>query len=185
MTAYKQSVGGHVQEIYTRVFATDFNTAWQAVLDSLKSNRLDVSNRESGLIETRWTENTAEKNFTDGDGAMTLYMKAQYRIRVNVSKGIFQGRPAIKVSIQREQLVERDVLDDWKEIDSNAIEENTLLYRIGRIISIRDRLARLEEKRLKKEMSETNLGAELTTDPDTESKPDTGSSGDEKLDSAP
>lgn len=149
MTAYKRSVGANTQTNFNRVFASDFNLAWQSTLDALKSVRLDVTNREAGFLQTRWIDNTKEKNFTDGDGLTTPYMKAQYRFKVSVAKAVYQGKEAIKVTVLREQLASRDALDDFRPLESDTIEENTLLYRIGRIIQVRTRLAKLEDEETK------------------------------------
>jgi hypothetical protein len=157
MTAYKRSVGANTQSVYSKIYATDTNTAWQAVLDSLKSVRLDVTNREAGYLQTRWMDNTKEKNFTDGDGSTAPYMKAQYRIKISVAKGVYQGVNAVKVTVQREQVAQRDALDDFRPLESDSIEENTLLYRIGRIITLKTRLAKLEEYRTKLEMRQATM----------------------------
>jgi hypothetical protein len=150
MTAYKKSVGSETAQVFQRIYLTDFNTSWQAVLDAIKHSRLDVSNREGGFIQTKWTDNTSEKNFVDSFGGQDSYLKAQYRFRINVSKGFYNGQPSVKVSLQKEQLVQRDVLEGWRPIESDAVDENTLLYRIGRIISIRMRMAHIEEMKTKK-----------------------------------
>ena len=159
-TAYKQSVGGDTARVFSRIYLTDFNTAWQSVLESMKSLRLDVTNREGGFIQTRWTENTAEKNFIDSFGAAESYLKAQFRFRVNVARGFYNGKPSIKVTVQREQLVQRDVLEGWRPVETDEVEERTLLYRIGRIIVIRTKLARLEEIKTKKALGESGGGGD-------------------------
>jgi hypothetical protein len=66
----------------------------------------------------------------------------------------------VKVTVQREQVAQRDALDDFRPLESDSIEENTLLYRIGRIITLKTRLAKLEEYRTKLEMRQAT-----TTDP--------------------
>ena len=149
-TAYRQSIGAHTEEVYTRIFLTDFDTAWQAVLDALKSYRLDVSNRESGFIETKWTDNTAERNFVDSFAGAQTYLKSQYRFRTSVSRGFYDGKPSVKVSVQKDQVVQHDVLEGWTTVDTDSIEENTLLYRIGRIVYVRTKIAKLEEEKTKK-----------------------------------
>jgi hypothetical protein len=157
-TAYRQSLGGANARVFNRIYLTDFNTAWQSVLDSLKHARLDVSNREAGFIQTRWTDNTAEKNFVDSFGTQDSYLKAQYRFTVNVAKGgAYNGIPSIKVSVQKEQIIQRDVLEGWKAIDTDEIDEKTLLYRIGRIIFMRMKLAKIEEEKVKKALKETKF----------------------------
>ena len=156
-TAYRESIGSDTSRVIQRVYITDFNTAWQSVLDALKNNRLDVSNREGGFLQTKWTENTSEKNFVDSFGGADAYLKAQYRLRVNVGKGYYNGQPSVKISIQKEQLVQRDVLEGWRPTDSDAIDETTLLYRVGRIIHIKMKLAYLEEQKTKKAIESTEF----------------------------
>ena len=72
-TAYRQSVGATREQAFNRIFLTDRTTAWIAVTEALKSFRLDVSNEKAGFIQTRWTDNTADKNAADpigGTGAV-------------------------------------------------------------------------------------------------------------------
>lgn len=154
-TAYRQSVGGVMLNVYTRIYVTDLNTAWQAALDALKSNVLEVSNREGGFIQTKWTDNTSEKNFVDSFGSQDTFLKAQYRFRITIAKGFYEEEPAIKVTVQKEQLVQRDVLDGWKPVETDSVEENALLYRIGRLIAIRMKLNHLEEQKVEKEMKKS------------------------------
>jgi hypothetical protein len=152
MSAYKQSVGSDNSQIYRKIFLTDFNTSWQSVLDALKASPLDVSNREGGFVQTKWTDNTAEKNFAESFGGTDAYLKAQYRFRVTVAAGFYyrSNKPSVKVTVQKEQLVQRDVLEGWHPLETDSIDENTLLYRIGRIIAIRMKLAKIEEEKTRK-----------------------------------
>lgn len=150
MKAYVDSVGGDSEKLVNRIYFTDLNTAWQGVLQSLKSLPLDISNRESGFIRTKWVDNTAYKNFIDSVGTGTRYLKAQYRFRVSVAKGFFEGKPSVKVVVQKEQLVKSDVLEGWRPIVTDVIDENTLLYRIGRLIYLQMKIAEIEEEKTKK-----------------------------------
>ncbi len=156
-SAYKRSLGEDYDQVYTRVFLTDVNLAWQAVLEAIKSSRLDVSNREGGFIQTKWTDNTAEKNFTDSFGEQKSYIKARYRFRIQVAKGFFNGKPSVKVSVQKEQQIQKDVLEGWRPVESDTIEENTLLYRIGRVIYMRMRIAKLDELKTKRQLEQTEF----------------------------
>ena len=157
VSAYKETVGGETEQVFSRVYLSDFNTSWQSVLEAMKHNRLDISNREAGYVQTKWTDNTEEKNLADSVGDAPIYLKAQYRFRVSVAKGFYNGKPSVKVSVQREQLVERDVLEGWRPIETDAIEENTLLYRIGRIIFIKMKLAKLEEEKTQQQIENTQF----------------------------
>lgn len=147
-TAYKQSIGAEPVHYVSRIFLTDFNVGWQSILDALKHSPLDVSNREGGFVQTKWTDNTAERNFVEAFGSQDVYLKAQYRFRVSIAKGFYNGQPSVKIQAYKEQLVERDVLEGWRPvIEEEKIDENTLLYRIGRLIYMKMKLARLEEQK--------------------------------------
>ena len=149
MKAYIGSVGGNVDEVFSRIFISDMNVSWQAVLEALKSSSLDVSNRESGYVQTKWTDNTTQKNFIDSFGTASAYLKAQYRFKVSVAKGFYAGKPSVKVTVQKEQMVQRDVLEGWVPIETDRIDEKTLLYRIGRIIYVKLKLAKMDEADMK------------------------------------
>lgn len=81
-------------------------------------------------------------------------MKAKYRLQLSLAPGHYNGRPSVKVSIQKEQMIQRDVLEGWQQATSDAIEENTILYRVGRIILTKLRLKKLEEQRIKDVLEE-------------------------------
>lgn len=147
--AYLKSIGGDTTQIFEKIYLTDYDTAWQSALDALKHSQMDISNRESGFIQTKWMDNTADKNFADSIGNTDVYLKAQFRFQITVAKGFYNGRPSVKISVQREQLIQKDVLEGWAPLESDAVEENTLLYRIGRLIVIRMKLAKLEEEKAK------------------------------------
>lgn len=174
MTAYKRSVGANTQRTYQRVYLTDSNIAWQSALDALKSVRLDVTNREAGLLQTRWIDNTQAKNFSDSDGSTAPYMKAQYRVKVSVAQGVYSGRKAVRVTVQRDQIAIRDALDDYRSLETDSIEENTLLYRIGRIISLKTKLARIEEARTQAEIRAATMSDPTFETPQSNELPSDG-----------
>jgi NlpB/DapX lipoprotein len=155
MTAYRKSVGATTEQNYSKVFVTDGDTVWQSVLEALKSFRLDVSNREAGFLQTRWTDNTTDRNFVDSFGGADSYLKAQFRFKINVNPGFFAGTASVKLTVQREQWVQRDVLEGWRAIETDGIEEATLLYRIERIITMRVRLAEIERERTEKQIEQS------------------------------
>jgi hypothetical protein len=154
-TAYRRSVGATQEQVFNRIFLTDPTTAWIAVSEALKSYRLDVTNQKSGFVQTRWTDNTVDKNAADPLGGAGPYLKAQYRYKVTLAPGFIQGRgQGVKVTVLKEQWVQRDILEGWRPMETDTIEENTLLYRIGRIIAIRSEIERLERERTQRELRE-------------------------------
>lgn len=157
MRSYIKSVGGDSEKVIDRIFKSDFDTTWQAVLESLKSSPLEISNRESGYIRTKWIDNTDQKNFVDSFGPGKAYLKAQHRFRVTVSQGTFDRIPAVRVAVQKEQMVQYDILEGWRPVVSDEVDEETLLYRVGRIIFVRMKIAKADEEKSKEELKESGF----------------------------
>jgi hypothetical protein len=84
------------------------------------------------------------------------YTKAQYRFRLVLAKGFFEGKPSVRVTVQKEQQYQRDVLEGWKNQETDGIQENSLLYRIGKVIEYRIRLQKIENQKIRQQMSPTS-----------------------------
>ena len=113
MTAYQKSVGGDADKIFSKIFISDYVMAWESAVDSLKASTMDIVNRESGTLQTKWIDNTSERNLIDSNGSVSPYQKAQYRFRITLAKSFFQGKPSVRVNVQKEQQIQRDVLEGW------------------------------------------------------------------------
>ena len=157
-SAYRKELREPPESTFSRIYVTDFKTAWQSTLEALKSSRLDIANREAGFIQTRFTENTAEKNFIDSYGTAESFLKAQIRYRIVVAKGTFEGKDGVRVSVVKDQQVQRDLLEGWKPVETDSIDENTLLYRVGRLIWMRVQVAKIEDSRSHKAMDAASGG---------------------------
>ncbi len=110
MSAYKKSVGAEAEKVLAKVFIAEYATAWEAAIEALKTSPMDEVNRENGTLQTKWIDNTAERNLIDSAGTVSPYLKAQYRFRVTLAKGFYEGRPSVRSTVQKEQQVQRDVL---------------------------------------------------------------------------
>jgi hypothetical protein len=146
--------GTELDHIYSKVFLTDYNTAWQAALEAVKRFDKTTQNRQGGVVQTAWIDNTAEKNFIDSFGGDATYLKARYRLNLSIAPSNYKGKPSVKVSILKDQMIQRDLLEGWKQVQSDAIEENTYLYRIGRIIYIKLKLKQLEDQKMRQVIEE-------------------------------
>ncbi len=152
MSAYKKSVGGDPEQVFSKIFISDYPNAWEAAVDALKASPMEVVNRENGSLQTKWIDNTADRNLLDSMGSVSPYVKAQYRFRVMVAKGFYEGKASARVSVQKEQQYQRDVLEGWLNQETDGIQENSLLYRIGRLIEFRIRLQDMENRKLKRQL---------------------------------
>jgi len=157
MSAYVKSVGGDNDKIHRKIYIADFDTTWLSVVDVLKSQPMDISNREAGYIRTKWVENTAKRNFVESFGNSNLFLKAQFRLEITLTRGYYNGRPSVKVTVQKQQLIQNDVLEGWRSAPSSGIEEKTFLYRIGRIIYIRRKVGFIEEQKTREAIEEFSL----------------------------
>jgi hypothetical protein len=72
-------------------------------------------------------------------------------------KGFRASREVTKVTIYKRQLVEQDFLQGWKEVSTDGIMEQTLLYRIERLIAIDNKLKEIDKAREADQMNKTGL----------------------------
>jgi hypothetical protein len=154
MSAYVKSVGGDGERVFSRVFVGEFPLAWEAAVEALKTSPMEVVNRENGSLQTKWIDNTAERNLIDSAGSVSNYLKAQYRFRITLAKGIYQGSPSVRVGVQKEQQIQRDVLEGWVNQPTDGIQENSLLYRIGKVMEMKSALQQIEARKLKRQLEE-------------------------------
>lgn len=136
-------------EIPKKVFRSNFNQSWQAVLQVMQAYDLEIQNQEAGIIKTRWIDNTLSLNFTESFTSSDNVKSAKFKVIVNVVKGFRGNREVSKVSVFKRQLIEQDFLQGWREIHTDGILEKTILYRIERSIKIDNNLKEIEEKKSK------------------------------------
>ena len=136
----------------SKVFKSDYNQTWDAVIKVMRKYDLANYNQEAGFIKTRWIDNTLEVNFADSFGASDGVKAARFKLVINVVKGFRASREVTKVSIYKRQLIEQDFLQGWKEVPTDGIIEKTLLYRIGRLIAIDNKLKEIDKAREKEQL---------------------------------
>jgi len=152
MSAYIKSVGGDAEQAFSRIFFAEYPMVWEAAVDALKASPMEVVNRESGTLQTKWIDNTAEKNMIDSTGSVSPYSKAQYRFRIGLAKGSLEGRNSVRLIVQKEQQVQRDVLEGWRNQETDGIQERSLIYRVGKLIEFKVKNEKIEEMKIKKEL---------------------------------
>lgn len=141
-------------EIPTKVYKSDFNQTWAAVLQVMKRFDISYSNQEAGKIKTRWMDNTLQVNFTDSFGSNDKVKAAEFQLMVNVAEGYSYGRKVTKVTIYKRQRIEQDFLQGWKEVSTDGIQERTLLYRIGIKLDVDNNLKEIDKAKEKEELND-------------------------------
>ena len=134
-------------EVPSKIFPFGYAQTWQAVVQVMKKYDLEVVDQESGVIRTRWRDNTRELNFVDSFGSDDSVKAARYKLVVNISKGFSSGREISKVSVYMRQMIEQNFLQGWKILYSDGIVEKKILYRVGRVLFIENELLKIEKVR--------------------------------------
>lgn len=134
-------------KIPSKVYDADFYKTWIAVIQVMKRYDLEEQNQEAGVIKTRWMDNTVEVNFADSFGSSDSVKSARVRLILTVTRGFRLGTEVSKVTVQKRQLIENDFLQGYKELATDGILEQTILYRIERIIAIDKKIMEIDKKR--------------------------------------
>ncbi len=138
-------------EVPSKIFPAEYALTWQSVLDVMRRYPLEKNDQESGILKTRWIDNTLEVNFADSFGTSDAVKAARFKLVLNVTKGFKGSREVSKVTIYKRQVVEQDFLQGWKQVPSDGITEKTLLYRVEQVLKIEKKLKELEDQRSKEE----------------------------------
>lgn len=122
----------------TRIFLTDFSTAWTASLEAVSAGKdiIRVQNRDIGVIETNWVDNSDFRQFLDVFTNEDFFLRSRYRLQVQVREGKKNGQQAVMVRVLKFQQKEITFLGGFQEVESDGLEESVFLYRIGRLIAI-------------------------------------------------
>lgn len=133
----------------TRIFLADYSTAWSAILEAVSQGKdiIKLQNRELGTIETNWIDNTDLYSFLESFTDEDFFLRARYKLQVQVREGKKNGEPSVLVQILKFTQMEKTFLGGWEDVESDGVEEKTYLYRIGRLIAIQQHNEAQEEAR--------------------------------------
>ena len=122
----------------TRIFLTDFSTAWTAALEAVSNGKdiIRVQNRETGLIETNWIDNSEARQFLDVFTNEDFFLRSRYKLQVQVREGKKNDQQAVLVRVLKQGQRETTFLGGWNDSETDLLEEAVYLYRIGRLIAI-------------------------------------------------
>jgi len=142
-------------EIPTQTYPASFTLTWKSVIQAIRDKYpTDLLDQESGVIKTKWVDNTVELNFSDSFGNSDKIKFARFKMTINVSKGFQLGREVSRVEVLKRQFIERGPLQGLAEEKSDFTLEKTLLYRIDRIIKIERELEKIDQAKQQAELEE-------------------------------
>lgn len=131
-----------VPRTFEREYAANFDETWRAVQQSIISYPLKINNMELGQVQT--TSIRGNSQFKPPHEAKVKSGGYRYNLSINVLK----VSPAVsRVSILKDVNVFRDFVSKPETKGSDGLEENMILYRIGRELEIEKVLLRESKKR--------------------------------------
>lgn len=126
------SLPSYGQEGVTKVLPFRYEEVWRGLLLAMANYPLKNSNQDSGDIETR--------ELSPGEVWLAPYdqedEKRSYSLSIKIVKGRAGRRPATEVTILKNQRIRTNLMGASKELPSDLIEEQVLLYRVIREIMI-------------------------------------------------
>lgn len=126
-------------EVYTRAFGAKKESVWKGVLIALSKYPLDKNSQESGEITT--------SKIPDGEifrpHNHQVNHNLEYQLFINLENRRYKGRKITLVKIEKKSILKGDFIKKEKEVESDGVEEQVLLYRMAREIKIDRKVEKL------------------------------------------
>jgi|GEM_PF-2245964 len=120
---------------YAKVFPVSYDKVWKSTLIAVTKYPLEKNDKTSGEIATSSIES--------GEVFKVYQQKPKnnefYTLQISLEKRTLKGQNVTLVTVEKKPLVKGDFMRKDRSLESDGLEENVLLYRIKREISI-DRL---------------------------------------------
>lgn len=133
---------------YSRVFYANYEDVEIALKQSMIRYPQKVDNTEAGIFETDFIK--GEARFKSPMEPGPLSPGYRYRLLVRLVRGRSEDKPAIKVQITKRAEILRDFFSEPINQKSDGLEEQVILYRIGRELQLARAIAKANEKANKK-----------------------------------
>jgi hypothetical protein len=129
-----------VSDAPTKVFVANYDEVWRSVQLALRKYPVHLNNIESGLLETDYIK--GDKLFAEPVEDKTKF-GMRYKLTIRAVKGKFNDKSAIKIICTKVSEIQRDFFTGYQPIPSNGLEENLVLYRIGRYLEMDHMLSKI------------------------------------------
>ena len=132
---------------YSRVYYASYEEVEIALKQSMIRYPQKVDNTEAGIFETDYIK--GEARFRPPHYDVKFSPGYRYRLLVRLVRGRTDEKPAIKVQITKKSEVARDFFSEPEATSSDGLEEQVILYRIGRELQLSRAIAKASEKKNK------------------------------------
>jgi hypothetical protein len=148
VTATQKLEARQTEGPYSRVFYANYEDVEVALRQSMNRYPQKVDNTEAGIFETDFIK--GEARFKPPHKIVNYPPGYRYRLLVRLVRGRTDERPAIKVQITKKVEVVRDFFSDADSLKTDGLEEQVILYRIGRELQLARAVAKASDKANKK-----------------------------------
>jgi hypothetical protein len=129
-----------VTEPQARVYYSSYDEVWRSVQLALRKYPVHLNNIESGLLETDYIK--GDKLFSEPiETRAKLGMR--YRLTIRAVKGKINDKPAIKIVCTKTPEIQRDFFTGYQPTATDGLEEDLILYRIGRYLEMDHMLSKI------------------------------------------
>lgn len=119
-----------------QVFYSPFDKVWRAAQLAIAHYPPRVNNMDTGILETEVIKGLSSKSWQGPHQARRPPAGMKYQIRVVVSRGDVDGKEATQVIVQKNIKIKRDFFAAEEELQSDGLEERSIVYRIERELKI-------------------------------------------------
>lgn len=136
VTSANQQVDGRLKagEPVSRVYYAKYDEVELAVKQAMIRYPQRIDNTEAGFFETDYVK--GEARFRSPHRKNDFSPGYRYRLVIRLVRGREDGKPAIKVSVAKLIEIARDFFSNPDALSSDGLEEDVILYRIGREIEV-------------------------------------------------
>lgn len=138
---------------FSRVYYANYEDVEIALKQAMIRYPQKIDNTEAGIFETDYIKGDAR--FKPPHKSTLFSPGFRYRLLVRLVRGRTDEKPAIKVQITKKPEVVRDFFSDADSVKSDGLEEQVILYRIGRELQLAKAIAKASDKANKKKPIET------------------------------
>ena len=131
----------------SKIFYTNYQKVWQAVMLVLEDYPIEVENNEKGYIKTE----LIEENTLWKPPFLVKKTEGKYRLIIKIKKGKSNEDPVVQVSIWKKITFQKGFISEPEIAPSSGLEEKALLYRIFREITIGEGIANYYQKKSRKQ----------------------------------
>ncbi len=140
-----------VGEPVIKVFFAKYEEVESALKLAMLKYPQRVDNTEAGIFETDYVK--GDLRFKAPQDSTEYSSGYRYRILMRLVRGKTEARQAVKVVVLKQIEMAADFFADPDNKQSDGIEEEVILYRIGRELTISRALQKATEKQNKKDMT--------------------------------